>query len=136
MPRFKLSSEGLDPKRFIKEAGMTRLFEPGADFGPISPDDLMVDDVIQNTRLKIDEEGLEGASYVLMCVCAGAPPEDKPEPREIVFDRPFVVAVTAPDGLPLFVGTVELPCAEHRPSKSLRGVVYGAAIGDALRVPY
>ena len=136
MPRFELASDGVDLKRFLMEAGVTRLFESGADFGPISPDDLMVDDVIQNTKLKIDEEGLEGASYVLMCVCAGALPEDKPEPREIAFDRPFAVAVTSPDGLPLFVGTVELPSAEHRPSKILRGVVYGAAIGDALGVPY
>ncbi|MEC4177034.1 ADP-ribosylglycohydrolase family protein [Adlercreutzia sp. R7] len=136
MPRFELVSDGVDLKRFLMEAGLTRLFEPGADFGPLSPDDLMVDDVIQSTRLKIDEEGLEGASYALMCVCAGALPEDKPEPREIVFDRPFAVAVTAPDGHPLFVGTVERPSAEHRPSKSLRGVVYGAAIGDALGVPY
>lgn len=136
LPRFELTSDGVNLKRFLMEAGVTRLFEPGADFSPISPDDLMVDDVIQNTRLKIDEEGLEGASYALMCVCAGALPEDAPEPREIVFDRPFAVAVASPDGLPLFVGTVELPSAEHRPSKSLKGVVYGAAIGDALGVPY
>lgn len=136
LPRFELTSDGVDLKRFLMETGVTRLFEPGADFSLISPDDLMVDDVIQSTRLKIDEEGLEGASYVIMCVCAGALPEDAPEPREIVFDRPFAVAVASPDGLPLFVGTVELPSAEHRPSKSLRGVVYGAAIGDALGVPY
>ena len=136
LPRFELTSDGVNLKRFLMETGVTRLFEPGADFSPISPDDLMVDDVIQNTRLKIDEEGLEGASYVIMCVCAGALPEDAPEPREIVFDRPFAVAVSSPDGLPLFVGTVELPSAEHRPSKSLKGVVYGAAIGDALGVPY
>lgn len=136
MPRFELVSDGVDLRRFLMEAGVTRLFEPGADFGPISPDDLMVDDVIQNTRLKIDEEGLEGASYALMCVCAGALPEDKPEPREIAFDRSFAVAVTSPDGLPLFVGTVESPSTEHRPPKILRGVVYGAAIGDALGVPY
>lgn len=136
MPRFELVSDGVDLRRFLMEAGVTRLFEPGADFGPISPDDLMVDDVIQNTRLKIDEEGLEGASYALICVCAGALPEDKPEPREIAFDRPFAVAVTSPDGLPLFVGTVELPSTEHRPSKSLRSIVCGAAVGDALGVPY
>lgn len=136
LPRFELTSDGVNLKRFLMETGVTRLFEPGADFSPISPDDLMVDDVIQNTMLKIDEEGLEGASYALICVCAGALPEDKPEPREIAFDRPFAVAVTSPDGLPLFVGTVELPSAEHRPSKSLKGVVYGAAIGDALGVPY
>lgn len=136
LPRFELTSDGVDLKRFLMETGVTRLFEPGANFSPISPDDLMVDDVIQSTRLKIDEEGLEGASYVIMTMCYGALPEEKPEPREIVFDRPFAVTVTSPDGLPLFVGTVERPSAEHRPSKSLRGVVCGAAIGDALGVPY
>ena len=136
LPRFELASDGVDLKRFLMASGVTRLFEPDADFSPLSPDPLMADSVIQNTRLKIDEEGLEGASYVIMGMVGAAPPTNPPEPREIVFDRPFAIAVTSPDGAPLFVGTVERPDAGSHPSQDLRAVVYGAAVGDALGVPY
>lgn len=111
LPRFELASDLVNLSEFLREAGVTRLFEPGADFGPISPDDLKVDEVIQSTRLKVDEHGLEGASYVVGCVVAGGVPMDLPKPRKIVLNRPFAVAVASPDGLPLFVGTVEFPGA-------------------------
>lgn len=109
MPKFELSSDGLDISSIIKNMGITRIFDPDADFSPLTSDEIMVDSVLQSTRLKVDEEGLEGASYVAILMCGGLPPEDPPEPKEIVFDRPFVVAVLSPENLPLFVGIVDDP---------------------------
>ncbi|MCI9129823.1 MAG: serpin family protein [Eggerthellaceae bacterium] len=109
MPKFEISADGLDIKHLIESMGITEIFQPDADFGPITSDSLMVDDVIQSTRLKIDEQGFEGASYVCLWACAGALPEDPPEPREIYIDRPFAISVVSPEDMPLFVGVVRNP---------------------------
>ena len=69
----------------------------------------MVDDIFQSTRLSIDEEGLEGASYVAIVFCGCALPENPPEPREIIVDRPFAVSVFTRSKKPLFVGAVTSP---------------------------
>ena len=109
MPKFDISSDGINLKRTLADMGIKHMFEPSADFKPLSPDALMVSDIIQSTKLKIDEEGLEGASYVEILYCGGLTPEDPPKPREIYVDRPFVVAVVSPENLPLFVGLVRTP---------------------------
>lgn len=136
MPRFELTSEDIRLDGLIRKMGITGIFASNADFTPISPHPLSVGEVVQSTELRIDEEGLEGASHTEMIVVTGLPPENPPAPREIIFDRPFAVAVTSPSGSPLFVGTVEMSSEEHRTSRTLGDVVYGAAIGDALGVPF
>lgn len=109
MPKFDLSSDSIDLVGALKGLGISRAFEPDADFSPLSKDALMVDSVLQSTRLSIDEEGLEGASYVAVVFCGCLPPEDPPEPREIVIDRPFAVSVFTKTKNPLFVGAVTCP---------------------------
>lgn len=109
MPKFDLSSDNVDLIGALKGLGIGRAFEPDADFSPLSKDTLMIDSVLQSTRLSIDEEGLEGASYVAVVLCGCAPPEDPPEPREIVIDRPFAVSVFTRSKKPLFVGAVTCP---------------------------
>ena len=61
----------------------------------------------QQTRVKIDEKGVEAASYIELDFGAGsaAPPE---EIIDFILDRPFIFAV-AKSGIPLFVGTVNKP---------------------------
>lgn len=109
MPRFSIASDGVDIRGAVESLGITRIFAPDANFSPLSPGQLMTDSIQQSTRLEIDEEGLEGASYVEILLCLGLPPENPPEPREIFVDRPFAVAVATPDGLPLFVGLARKP---------------------------
>lgn len=109
MPKFDLKSDGVDVAGLVESLGIEKIFNPGADFSPVSPDALMVSDILQSTRLTIDEQGLEGASYVAMMMCMGISFEEPPEPKEIVIDRPFVVTVFSPDATPLFVGVVMVP---------------------------
>ncbi len=109
MPKFEIATDELDIKGVVESLGITEIFQLDANFSPVTPDPLMVDAVIQGTRLKIDEDGLEGASYVMMCVAAGLPPMDPPKPRVVYIDRPFVVAVVSPVDAPLFVGVVRNP---------------------------
>ena len=66
MPKFDLKSDGIDVAGLVESLGIEKIFDPDADFSPVSPDALMVSDILQSTRLTIDEQGLEGASYVAM----------------------------------------------------------------------
>lgn len=109
MPKFNLSSDEVDLADTLRGIGISRIFEPDADFSPLSDDALMVDDIFQSTRLSIDEEGLEGASYVAIVLCGCAFSENPPEPREIIVDRPFAVSVFTRSKKPLFVGAVTCP---------------------------
>lgn len=72
MPKFNLSTDEVDLADTLRGIGISRIFEPDADFSPLSDDPLMVDDIFQSTRLSIDEEGLEGASYVAIVFCGCA----------------------------------------------------------------
>lgn len=106
LPKFSLSSDNVDVTNLVRETGIAEAFMPEADFSPITLDGLMVEKFIQNTRLEIDEGGLEGASYVAMCAFAGCAALDNPEPKDLYIDRSFAVAVVSPKNIPLFVGTV------------------------------
>ena len=79
-------------------------FLPGADFGSITETDAMVSKAIQDTMLKLDPNGAEGAAYTIFAVAAGCAPEPMPEPVRVVFDRPFAFAIFSHSGAPLFVG--------------------------------
>ena len=109
MPKFNLSSDEVDLADTLRDIGISRIFEPNADFSPLSDDALMVNDIFQSTRLNIDEEGLEGASYAAIVLCGCALPENPPKPREIIVDRPFAVSVFTKSKKPLFVGAVTCP---------------------------
>ena len=67
----------------------------------------MLAGVMQAARVKVDEDGVEGAAYTEAIVdleCAEAPGA---KPVEMCLDRPFVFVVATSDGIPLFVGTVQ-----------------------------
>ena len=58
-------------------------------------------------RVAIDEEGVTAAAYTVMMEAGAAEPPD--EEIDFTLDRPFVFAITARSGLPLFVGIVNAP---------------------------
>ena len=60
----------------------------------------------QDTRVKIDEEGVAAASYIEIIGAGAAMPPD--EIIDFVLDRPFIFAVTKSQ-IPLFAGTVNMP---------------------------
>lgn len=109
VPRFDVSAS-VDLKEGLRRMGLTKIFEPvGNDFSPSIDSELPVylDSINQDTRVTIDEEGVTAASYILLDFGAGAaaPPD---EIIDFVLDRPFVFAICT-DGIPLFVGTVNMP---------------------------
>lgn len=108
VPQFDVSCQlGLNDT--LKGLGITRVFDPAlADFTPVSQSQqLALSRVIHGARVKVDEQGCEGAAYTAM-LYAG---ESRPPEKEVYFtlDRPFLFCVTGAQNLPLFVGIVNQP---------------------------
>lgn len=112
VPQFDVSA-GIDVKQGLQNIGLTHIFDPtSSDFSPsifpakdfaVFP---YVASIYQDTRVKIDEEGVTAASYIEIVGAGAAQPPD--EIIDFILDRPFIFAVTKSQ-IPLFVGTVNMP---------------------------
>ena len=74
---------------FLEESGVKLAFDPeNADFTAMIDHRVFVSDIIQKTRIKLDEEGVEAAAVTAIMVrdTAYYIPE---EPKEFTADRPF-----------------------------------------------
>lgn len=107
LPRFDVTS-GLDLEAALQDLGLTAVFDPvQADFSAVTPESAYLSQVRQDARVTVDEEGITAVAYTVMVAPgAGMPPEER---MEFTLDRPFVFAVTNREGLPLFVGIVNMP---------------------------
>ena len=108
VPRFDVSAQlGLNDT--LRGLGITNVFDPAlADFTPVSESQqLALSRVLHGARVKVDEQGCEGAAYTAMLFAGSARPPEK----EVWFtlDRPFLFCVTGAQELPLFVGIVNQP---------------------------
>lgn len=91
----------------VKELGVRSAFDArAADFRPLTETPAFLSSVRQAARVKIDEEGVEAAAFTEMAVCTSSLPVGE---IEMTLDRPFIFAVYDANGLPLFVGTVQIP---------------------------
>ena len=107
VPKFDVHSS-MDLAELLQDMGVTDAFDKSkADFSPLSVEAAVLAGVMQAARVKVDEDGVEGAAYTEAIVdlkCAEAPGA---KPVEMCLDRPFVFVVATSDGIPLFVGTVQ-----------------------------
>lgn len=109
VPKFDISSE-LDLKEGFEQMGVTKVFHEHADFGTTFETDrpVFVNQIKQAARVSIDEEGVTAASYLILEWGAGAAAPSE-EIVDFVLDRPFLFAITASDGIPMFLGMVNQP---------------------------
>ncbi len=110
LPRFSLDF-GESLSGYLKALGMDVAFHyPQANFRPMGSELFFISDVIQKTRLEVDEEGTVAAAATAVLMGAGA---GRPKPQEtkvLVFDRPFVALIADErTGALLFAGTIERP---------------------------
>lgn len=111
VPKFDFGSS-YQLKDALKAMGMERMFEGQAEFGGISPDPLMVSDVIQETHIGVDENGVEGAAYTMMAMARGAMAENE-EIAKMILDRPFLFGIRDDyHGTWLFLGVCKNPEGE------------------------
>ena len=111
VPKFDFGSS-YQLKDTLKAMGMERMFGEQAEFGGISPDPLMVSDVIQETHIGVDENGVEGAAYTMMTLARGAMIQNE-EMAEMILDRPFLFGIRDDThGTWLFLGVCRNPEGE------------------------
>ena len=74
---------------FLKAYGVNLAFDAGsADFSAMIDHPVFVSDIIQKTRIKLDEEGVEAAAVTAIMMAEGAYIEPN-EPRVFTADEPF-----------------------------------------------
>lgn len=107
MPRFTLENK-LDLVSTLQALGMNKAFTNEADFSSMSDVATYISLVQQATRLKVDEEGSEGAAVTVIEGDLMSPlPEEK---VDFFLDRPFLFQILEPaTGTVLFMGQVGSP---------------------------
>ncbi len=107
MPRFTLANK-MDLIPALQALGMKKAFTNEADFSSMSDVATYISLVQQATRLKVDEEGSEGAAVTVIEGDLMSPlPEEK---VDFFLDRPFLFQILEPaTGTVLFMGQVGSP---------------------------
>ncbi|MBQ5334449.1 MAG: serine protease inhibitor [Oscillospiraceae bacterium] len=112
MPKFQFDYE-LNMNDTLKALGMPTAFMPGiADFTGLNDLEDMptwIGKVIHKTHIDLSETGTKAAAVTAVIMEAGcALDPDKPEPKEVILDRPFLFMIMDnTTGLPIFIGTVK-----------------------------
>lgn len=109
IPRFDVKNQA-DLEPAMQALGISDVFEEAqADFSPVSEQNLYLSAALHGVRVKIDEDGCEGAAYTMMTATPSAGAPQKVEEIDFIADRPFLFVVTTGSGLPLFSGIVNQP---------------------------
>ena len=111
LPKFKVSYRDslIAP---LMELGINAIFQPSQDFAPMFDDarKFFVSGLIQQTYLRVDENGSEAAAATEVQMEATAMRRQSPKPFNLVLDRPFLFAIVDDDsGQLLFAGVLRDP---------------------------
>ncbi len=104
-------SDGNSLADALKALGVEAAFGGGADFSGISDVPMRIGDILQKTRVQLDEEGTRAAAATadIMACMAARPVENPPEVR---VDRPFAFVIADGEtGTTCFAGVIENPAA-------------------------
>lgn len=113
IPKFDQSSKrALEAS--LQALGIEQAFTKGADFSGLSNETatpIWISSVTQESRVAIDEEGVVAAAYTEVEMNAGAAPIEDLDQADMILDRPFLYAITGPEGELLFLGVCQDPTA-------------------------
>ena len=107
VPKFSFGSS-MQLEAPLQAMGLERMFDERAQFGRIADQPLWVSQVLQETHIGIDEEGVEGAAYTMMAM-AGAAFMEPEQQAEMILDKPFLFGVQDRNGAWLFLGVCRDP---------------------------
>lgn len=91
LPKFTIKSN-VDMKKVLREMGLECIFE-SADIVPGLVNDVRIDDISQQVKIKVDENETEVAALTEMCVAMGPPPTEIQEPVVVNVNRPFMFEI-------------------------------------------
>lgn len=72
---------------FLKDGGVSLAFTADADFSGMIDHQILIDDIIQKTKIKLDEDGVEAAAVTAIMMTEGAMLYE--DIAEFTADRPF-----------------------------------------------
>lgn len=94
----------------LRTLGLTAPFAQGSLLGIADDETMLIDDVLHETYLSIDEDGIEAAAATIVLMVATSAPIDEPVP--VILDRPFLFRIIDDQsGTPLFAGRIMDPTA-------------------------
>jgi serpin B len=99
LPKFDVETSLSEQEliHYLNEQGARLAFTPDADFSVMCPDtSWLISDIIQKTRIKVDESGLEAAAATAIIAVEGAIFEEF-KPKEFIADEPFKFYICAGD---------------------------------------
>lgn len=105
IPKFSFGFSA-DLTSTLKDLGITAAFSESADFSAITDAAAFISSVKQDTHIAVDENGVEAAAFTQIDYSGSAMPEGR---AEMILNRPFIYAVTASNGMLLFVGVCHNP---------------------------
>lgn len=108
IPRFSFRSS-VDLRSLFQAMGIHQMFGESAEFGGLSKDSLWVSDMVQETLISVDENGVEGAAYTVMETLAAAIEEESPVHVDMILNRPFLYGIRTDSGVWLFLGIYRNP---------------------------
>lgn len=112
LPKFKFGSE-FELVDALKKLGLNDAFGDQADFLVLSPEDgLYISDVIQQSHIGLDENGVEAAAYTMVAIAKMSMPIELEKTVELKFDRPFIFGIKAENNVMLFIGVCDVPKAD------------------------
>ena len=110
MPRLTFDTS-LPLMEALSAAGLSELFGFGtADLSGISNEELFISEVLQKTRLELDENGTRAAAVTEVALCGGVAMPVEREKKEVFLNRPFAFVIydSAEDQI-VFLGKVTEP---------------------------
>jgi serine protease inhibitor len=106
VPRFALRTH-LDVTAHLPGLGVRLALGADADFRPLSAEALRIDQVVQESVLKVAEEGVEAAAVTQITMTRAAYVRPR-QVLDVVLDRPFACAVVDASGrVPLFAAWLD-----------------------------
>lgn len=105
IPKFSFDTE-FKLADSLKQLGIRKAFTSDADFTGITEDAVFISDIIQQTHMSVNEDGVEASAFTNIEYAGAALATDKAEMR---LNRPFLYALTGSNGVILFVGVVRNP---------------------------
>ncbi len=101
IPKMEMSSN-LNLVENLENLGLNGIFTGQNNaFSDITSYPFGITDVLQMSKIEIDEEGVRVASTTLSIGCAAAAPPD-----EFIVDEPFIYVIMSATDIPLFIGIV------------------------------
>lgn len=115
LPRLDVRGSG-SLRGVLSGMGVRRLFDPGAEFTPMTGADVRVSEVLHESVLRVDERGFTGAAATAMFVKL-AMVTDPRRPHVMRADHPFLFLVRdRRTGLLHFLARIADPGAPERPA--------------------